>query len=59
MLPTGQAQLEAEAKGTLWMCFVQVGFLEHRVEKGQELEEQRELPNTILFPLSKRDSQLH
>lgn len=48
VLPTGQTQLEAEAQGTLWVCFVQVGFLERRVGKGQELEEQREIPNTIL-----------
>lgn len=59
VLPIGQTQLEAEAQGTLWVCFIQVGFLEHRVGKGQELEEQREIPNTILFPQSKRGSQLH
>lgn len=57
MLPIGQTQLETEAKRTLWIYTIQVGFLEYRLEKDEELEVQREIPNTNRFPLIKLGSQ--
>lgn len=46
MLPTGQTQLDAEAKRTLGLYFIQVDFLEYTVEKDQELNMQREIDLT-------------